>query len=106
MMFSVDPFRTYLLVHLLAGAISAVSVNLPRQRDPGSQAWPQTTAVATTGIDPNTGQPYTTPVTSETSSTGTSTSTAGSPTSTVAVEPLDGEHTGDGKPNSPHSLRK
>ncbi|KAK0438405.1 RlpA-like double-psi beta-barrel-protein domain-containing protein-containing protein [Armillaria borealis] len=51
MMFSVDPFRTYLLVYLLAGAISAVSVNLPRQQDP---------------------------------------------TSTVAVEPLDGEHTGDG----------
>ncbi|KAK0245006.1 hypothetical protein EDD85DRAFT_782976 [Armillaria nabsnona] len=92
-MFSVDPFRTYLLVYLLAGAVSAVSVNLPRQQDPGSQ---QTTAVPTSSIDPNTGQPYTTPVTSETSSAGTSTSTAGSPTSTIAVEPLDGEHTGDG----------
>lgn len=67
-MFSVDPFRTYLLVYLLAGAVSAVSVNLPRQQDP----------------------------TSETYSSGTSTSTAGSPTSTVAVELLDGEHTGDG----------
>lgn len=99
MMFSVAPFRTYLLVYLLAGAVSAVAVNLPRQQDPGNQVWPQTTAVSTTGIDPNTGQPYTTPITSDTPNTGTSTSTAGSPTSTVAVEPLDGEHTGDGKPN-------
>ncbi|KAK0197784.1 RlpA-like double-psi beta-barrel-protein domain-containing protein-containing protein [Armillaria mellea] len=51
-------------------------MNLPRQQDPGSQVWPQTTA--------------------ETSSTGTSTSTASSPTGTISVEPLDGEHTGDG----------
>ncbi|KAK0448480.1 RlpA-like double-psi beta-barrel-protein domain-containing protein-containing protein [Desarmillaria tabescens] len=79
-------------------SVSAVSMNLARQQDPGSQVWPQTTQTTTTtlGIDPNTGQPYTTPVTSETYSSSTSTSTAGSPTATIAVEPLDGEHSGDG----------
>ncbi|KAK0475229.1 hypothetical protein IW261DRAFT_1568159 [Armillaria novae-zelandiae] len=95
-MFSVDPSRIYLLIYLLAGAVSATSVNLPRQQDPGSQVWQQTTVVPTSTIDPNTGQPYTTPVTGEISSTGTSTSTASSPTGSIGVEPLDGEHTGDG----------